>query len=104
MFGKTRAFSGFAVNDVRQAKEFYGKTLEMEVAEVPGMQDLMEQIGGYHLVECKGLDEALSIAKRSPAIPCGGTAEVRPPDEQRNCYDVNPDSRIRITIRARRER
>ncbi len=37
-----------------------------------------EQLGGYHLVECKGLDEAISIAKRIPTIPFGGTIEVRP--------------------------
>ena len=36
-----------------------------------------EQLGGYHLVECKDLDEALSIAKRIPTIPYGGAVEVR---------------------------
>jgi len=36
-----------------------------------------EQIGGYHLVECKDLDEALSIARRIPTIPFGGAVEVR---------------------------
>jgi hypothetical protein len=37
-----------------------------------------EQIGGYHLVECKDLDEAIAIAKRIPTLPVGGTVEVRP--------------------------
>jgi len=37
-----------------------------------------EQLGGYHLVECNDLDEAISIAKRIPTIPYGGTVEVRP--------------------------
>ena len=37
-----------------------------------------EQLGGYHLIECKDLDEAISIAKRIPTIPFGGTIEVRP--------------------------
>jgi len=36
-----------------------------------------EQLGGYHLIECKDLDEAISIAKRIPTIPFGGTIEVR---------------------------
>ena len=36
-----------------------------------------EQLGGYHLVECRDLDEAISIAKRIPTIPFGGTVEVR---------------------------
>lgn len=37
-----------------------------------------EQLGGYHLIECKDLDEAISIAKRIPTIPYGGVVEVRP--------------------------
>jgi len=37
-----------------------------------------EQLGGYHLIECKDLDEAISIAKRIPTIPFGGAIEVRP--------------------------
>jgi hypothetical protein len=36
-----------------------------------------EQVGGYHLIECKDLDEAISIAKRIPTLPHGGTVEVR---------------------------
>jgi len=36
-----------------------------------------EQLGGYHLVECRDLDEALSIAGRIPTLPVGGTVEVR---------------------------
>ena len=36
-----------------------------------------EQLGGYHLIECKDLDEAISIAKRFPTLPFGGAVEVR---------------------------
>ena len=39
-----------------------------------------EQLGGYHLIECKDLDEALSIARRIPTLPAGGVIEVRPLD------------------------
>ncbi|MGH8656285.1 MAG: YciI family protein [Gammaproteobacteria bacterium] len=35
-------------------------------------------VGGYHLVECKDLDEALAIATRIPTLPSGGAIEVRP--------------------------
>lgn len=42
MFRNTHAYSGFSVNDVRKAKEFYGRTLEMEVSEVPEMDGLLE--------------------------------------------------------------
>ena len=36
-----------------------------------------EQLGGYHLVECRDLDEALAIATRIPTLPAGGAIEVR---------------------------
>ncbi len=37
-----------------------------------------EQLGGFHLIECKDLDEALAIAGRIPTLRVGGTVEVRP--------------------------
>lgn len=37
-----------------------------------------EQLGGYHLIEAKDLDEALAIARRIPTLKVGGTIEVRP--------------------------
>jgi catechol 2,3-dioxygenase-like lactoylglutathione lyase family enzyme len=35
MFKDTEAFSGFSVNDLAKAKEFYGQTLGLEVSELP---------------------------------------------------------------------
>jgi catechol 2,3-dioxygenase-like lactoylglutathione lyase family enzyme len=35
MFKDTKAFSGFSVNDVQKAKEFYGQTLEVDVVDAP---------------------------------------------------------------------
>ena len=37
-----------------------------------------EQLGGYHLIECQALDEALAIAGRIPTLRVGGSIEVRP--------------------------
>jgi hypothetical protein len=37
-----------------------------------------EQLGGYHVIECRDLDEAIAIAMRIPTIPVGGSIEVRP--------------------------
>jgi hypothetical protein len=37
-----------------------------------------EQLGGYHLIECKDREEAVSIALRIPTLPAGGSVEVRP--------------------------
>ena len=40
MFKDTKAFSGFAVNNLQQAKEFYGQTLGLDVSEVHGLLQL----------------------------------------------------------------
>jgi predicted enzyme related to lactoylglutathione lyase len=45
MFKNTKAFSGFSVNDLQKAKEFYGQTLGLSVSELP-MGGLELQIAG----------------------------------------------------------
>ncbi len=40
MFGATKAFSGFAVDDIPAAKRFYGETLGLRVSEENGMLTL----------------------------------------------------------------
>jgi catechol 2,3-dioxygenase-like lactoylglutathione lyase family enzyme len=40
MFRKTKAFSGFSVDDVARAKEFYGDTLGLETSEDNGILTL----------------------------------------------------------------
>ncbi len=40
MFGSTKAFSGFAVDDVQAAKKFYGETLGLETSEQNGLLTL----------------------------------------------------------------
>ena len=35
MFKHTKAFSGFSVNDIQKAKDFYGNTLGLDVADGP---------------------------------------------------------------------
>ena len=40
MFEHTRAFSGFAVDDIPKAKQFYGETLGLRVSEANGMLTL----------------------------------------------------------------
>lgn len=37
-----------------------------------------EQLGGYHVLDCRDLDEALAMAQRIPTLRVGGTIEVRP--------------------------
>jgi hypothetical protein len=36
-----------------------------------------EQLGGYHLIECKDRDEAISFAMQIPTLAAGGSIEVR---------------------------
>jgi len=38
MFKNTKAFSGFSVNDLQKAKQFYGEVLGLEVSENMGLQ------------------------------------------------------------------
>src|SRR5438105_12061979 len=40
MFKDSKAYSGFSVDDVQKAKEFYGQTLGLEVSEEHGMLTL----------------------------------------------------------------
>lgn len=40
MFKDTKAFSGFSVNDLQQAKEFYSQTLGLDVSESNGLLEI----------------------------------------------------------------
>jgi len=40
VLGDSKAFSGFAVGDIKKAKEFYGRTLELNVSESNGLLTL----------------------------------------------------------------
>src|SRR3954465_9613042 len=40
MFENTKAFSGFAVNDIEKAREFYGETLGLKTSEEHGLMTL----------------------------------------------------------------
>ena len=49
MFKDTKAFSGFSVNDIGKAKEFYGRTLGLEISEAHGILTL-HIAGGARIV------------------------------------------------------
>ncbi len=40
MFKETKAFSGFSVNNLQKAREFYGQTLGLDVSEAHGLLEL----------------------------------------------------------------
>ena len=39
--------------------------------------EIKEQLGGYHVVECKDREEAIALATRFPTLGAGGVVEVR---------------------------
>src|SRR5919198_1634723 len=49
MFRETKAFSGFSVDDLTRAKEFYGGTLGLEVTEEHGLL-FLELAGGTRVL------------------------------------------------------
>jgi hypothetical protein len=53
-----------------------GRDEERVVTDGP-FAESKEQIGGFYLLECKDMDEALEWAKKVPVRP-GNSAEVRP--------------------------
>jgi hypothetical protein len=40
--------------------------------------EIKEQVGGYFLLECVDLDEAVRWASRIPGVAAGGSVEIRP--------------------------
>ena len=46
-----------------------------------------EVLGGFEIVECKDLDEAIAIAKRFPSFHAGLTMEIRPLVPDGKCKD-----------------
>lgn len=51
MFGQTKAFSGYSVDNLQKAKQFYGETLGIEVSQQQEMPVLHLNIyGGYEVI------------------------------------------------------
>jgi catechol 2,3-dioxygenase-like lactoylglutathione lyase family enzyme len=50
MLKDSKAFSGFSVNDIPKAKEFYGQTLGLDVSEDQGMGMLSLKLAGGNTV------------------------------------------------------
>jgi catechol 2,3-dioxygenase-like lactoylglutathione lyase family enzyme len=50
MLGQSRAFSGFSVDDIQKAKQFYGGTLGLKVSEANGLLTLHLDSGATVLI------------------------------------------------------
>ncbi len=78
MFRNTKAFSGFAVNDIQKAKEFYGQTLGLDVS---------EDEGGYLHLHIAGGTEILAYPKEGH-IPATYTILNFPVDDIDKAVDM----------------
>ena len=54
MLKESKAFSGFSVNDIQKAKDFYGRTLGLQVSESHGLLTLQLAGGNKVLIYPKG--------------------------------------------------
>lgn len=68
--------SGDALKDVATASTVTLETGKVEIMDGP-FAETKEQLGGYYLLECKDLDEALKYAAMIPTAK-HGRIEVRP--------------------------
>ena len=72
-----RLLSGAKLDAAASAVTVRKKNGKLAITDGP-FAETKEQLGGYHLIECKDRDEAVAIALRIPTLPVGGTVEVRP--------------------------
>jgi hypothetical protein len=72
--GQMRGGEQLAAQSVTTLRSENGKTI---VTDGP-FAETKEQLGGFFLIECDSLDEALESAGRVPSLRFGGTVEVRP--------------------------
>jgi len=69
MFKDTKAFSGFSVDDIPRAKQFYGETLGLNVTEEHGMLMLHLAGGATVLAYPKGNHEPASFTILNFPVP-----------------------------------
>ncbi|HKJ80434.1 MAG TPA: VOC family protein [Ignavibacteriaceae bacterium] len=84
MFKNTKAFSGYSVNDIKKAKEFYGKILGLEVSDVPGMEVLLN-------VKISGGNKIM-LYEKSNHVPATFTVLNFPVDDvEKTVIDLNAE-------------
>ncbi len=69
--------AGAQLQPVATATTLRGREREVVTTDGPFVET-KEQLGGYYLLDCRDLDEALAIARRVPSLKVGGAVEVRP--------------------------
>src|SRR5215211_9480067 len=69
MFEDTEAFSGFAVDDLDKAREFYGETLGLTVSELDGLLGL--KVAGSRDILIYPKPDHVPGHLHDPELPCG---------------------------------
>jgi hypothetical protein len=69
----------YGLRGVSTAKTMREKSGELRVTDGP-FAESKEVLGGFELIECKDLDEAIAISATFPALRVGLTLELRPID------------------------
>ena len=72
-----RLKAGAKLMPIATAKTVRGGKGKSVVVDGP-FAEAKEHLGGFHLVECKDMAEALAIANRIPPLRVGSCVEVRP--------------------------
>ncbi len=72
-----RLLAGAKLDQCASAVTVRHKDGEPPITDGP-FAETKEQLGGYHLIECKDRDEAVAIALRFPNLAGGGSVDVRP--------------------------
>jgi hypothetical protein len=71
-----RLVDGAELTDVSSATTVRSQNGESIITDGPHAET-KEHLGGYYVVDCDDLDEALDVARRIP-LGAGGSVEVRP--------------------------
>jgi catechol 2,3-dioxygenase-like lactoylglutathione lyase family enzyme len=87
VFKNSKVFSGFSVNDLQKAKEFYSKTLSFDVSEMDGFLNL-------HI----GNDAKVLIYPKSNHIPATFTVLNLPVDNIEHAVDELTRRGVRFEI------
>ena len=87
VFKNSKVFSGFSVNDLQKAKEFYSKTLSFDVSEMDGFLNL-------HI----GNDAKVLIYPKSNHVPATFTVLNLPVDNIEQAVDELTTRGVRFEI------
>ncbi len=79
-----KAVSATGLQPKETAKTVRGRGGKVVVTDGP-FAETKEVLGGFEIVECANLEEALEIATRFPGLAAGGSVEVRPLVESGQC-------------------